>query len=115
MNDIIADSKVRNGKFFKYSEMKKENDRVICLLIMSQRLKPMNKAFFHFHWMEKTTRRDPDNIAAGGRKFILDALVHASILENDGWKNVLGWTDYFHHGNSDGVIVKMQNYRIDEG
>lgn len=46
-------------------------------------------------WVEKNRKRDLDNIAAGGRKLILDSLVDIGVLKNDGWKNVEGWTDSF--------------------
>lgn len=44
----------------------------------------------YFEWHELTARRDPDNVDAGGRKIILDALQKAGKLENDNWKHVRG-------------------------
>ena len=44
-----------------------------------------------FVWVEKNRRRDPDNISGFGRKVILDALVKAKILKNDGQKNISGF------------------------
>lgn len=38
-------------------------------------------------WVEKDRMRDKDNIAAG-IKFILDGLVDAAILEEDGWNQI---------------------------
>ena len=40
-------------------------------------------------------RTDPDNIAAGGRKVILDGLVEGGILPDDGWGDVEGFSDTF--------------------
>ena len=37
-------------------------------------------------------RRDRDNIAAG-RKFVQDALVRCKVLQNDGWKEIIGFSD----------------------
>jgi len=37
-------------------------------------------------------RRDRDNIAAG-RKFVQDALVRCKVLQNDGWKEITGFSD----------------------
>ena len=42
-----------------------------------------------FCWYSKDIRRDPDNIEHG-QKYILDGLVRAGILPNDGIKNVGG-------------------------
>lgn len=38
-----------------------------------------------FKWFEANRRRDPSNVCAGGRKFILDALVSIQVLKNDNW------------------------------
>ena len=42
-----------------------------------------------FHWYCQDFRRDPDNIEHG-QKYILDGLVRAGILPNDGMKNLGG-------------------------
>ncbi len=58
---------------------------------------PPNKlktVFIKILWIEKDRRRDKDNIASA-KKFIFDALVKAKILPNDGWKNIVGFTDDF--------------------
>ena len=43
-----------------------------------------------FDWIEPDKRRDMDNISAG-KKFILDALVWAGVLQDDSWKCVVGF------------------------
>ena len=48
-----------------------------------------------YHWIEKDTRRDLDNISSFGRKVIQDALVKEGILRNDGWKDISGFSDSF--------------------
>ena len=50
--------------------------------------------YLRFNWIEPNKRRDKDNIASA-KKFIIDALVKSGILENDGWKNVIGFSDRF--------------------
>lgn len=45
-------------------------------------------------WCEPNRMRDPDNIASA-KKFILDALVKRGVLENDGWKQIVSFADYF--------------------
>lgn len=37
-------------------------------------------------WFEKDKMRDPDNIAGGGAKILMDALQMARVLDNDGWQ-----------------------------
>lgn len=47
-----------------------------------------------FMWYEPNRKRDKDNIAFA-KKFIIDALVNAKVLPNDGWKNVESFSDDF--------------------
>lgn len=54
----------------------------------------IDKAYILFRWIEKDKRRDKDNIAFA-KKFILDALQEAGILRNDGWGEILGFSDTF--------------------
>ena len=48
-----------------------------------------------FRWYESSRKRDLDNISSFGRKVIQDALVKTRVLENDGWKNITGFSDEF--------------------
>jgi hypothetical protein len=61
----------------------------------------------HFRWIERDHRRDSDNIAAG-KKFILDAMVKAGILKDDGRRYVKGFTDEFECGNKPMVIMDIE-------
>ena len=47
-------------------------------------------------WYEKNKKRDLDNISSFGRKVIQDALVDNGTLKNDGWENVVGFSDTFY-------------------
>ena len=70
-----------------------------------------------FDWHEMGRERDLDNIAAGGRKFILDAMVAAKVLPGDGWRWVRGFRDQFWLGPA-GVRVTcfLAEYRgVDDG
>lgn len=42
----------------------------------------------------KNKRKDMDNIAFA-KKFILDGLVEAGVIPNDGWSEIEGWTEHF--------------------
>ena len=61
----------------------------------------------HFLWVEKTKRRDYDNIAFA-KKFILDAMQECGKLENDNRKWVRGFEDDFDYGDEDGVILTIR-------
>ena len=49
-----------------------------------------------YRWYEKDRRRDLDNVSSYGRKVIQDALVETGILQNDGWKQITGFSDDFY-------------------
>lgn len=59
----------------------------------------------HYRWYEPNKKRDKDNISSYGRKIIQDALVVGGYLENDGWKQIVGFDDAF--------FVDKQNPRIE--
>ena len=93
MNEIIKASKSRRGNWSGYADLKRTYGQIIACYVGD--LKPVHSlVWVSFEWVEKTRKRDLDNIAAA-KKFIFDALVKAKILKNDGWKNVAGWTDQF--------------------
>lgn len=59
----------------------------------------------HYTFYEPNRRRDKDNIASGAHKVIQDALVKLKVIQNDGWKQIDGFTDSF--------AVDKQNPRIE--
>lgn len=63
--------------------------------------------FIHFHWVEKTSKRDLDNIAFA-KKFILDALVENGKLKDDSQKYVRGFTDTFEKGKEYQAVVVIE-------
>lgn len=47
-----------------------------------------------FTWYCENRKQDPDNIAFQ-KKFVLDGMIKAKFIENDGWKQILGFSDHF--------------------
>ena len=59
------------------------------------------------NWFCPNKRRDPDNIAAA-KKFILDGLQVAGVLKNDGWGQIVGFSDNFFVDKKDpGVEIVL--------
>lgn len=83
---------------YKGSQMKKENEEKVLQEIYSQfgRLRITNPVRMEYTWYEPNKRRDLDNISSFGRKVIQDALVVSKVLQNDGWDNIIGFSDEFH-------------------
>lgn len=76
----------------------KKNETYICMMHVKS---AMNKGIvfsppfrLKFTWYCENRKQDPDNIAFQ-KKFILDGMVEAKFIENDGWKQILGFSDDF--------------------
>ena len=109
LNDIIAAAKGSGGKGYGYAKMKKQWTETVWALAKQARLPRMKRVRFAFHWHELDRRRNKDNIAAGGRKFICDGLVMAGVLDNDGWAQIADdWRDTFTVDKRPGVTVTME-------
>ena len=69
-----------------------------------------------FDWYEGDRRRDPDNLAGGGRKIILDAAQAIGLLPHDGWRlyreDAIAIEECFHVANTPtqkiGVLVTIR-------
>ena len=89
LNEIIAAAK---SHFGNYSSMKSDNTETVAWL--AKGLPKVKRAVIVCHWYCRDRRKDPDNISAGC-KFILDGLVKAGVLANDGWRQVAGIEHWF--------------------
>ena len=108
MNELIDEAKKGKGKGNGYARLKKAWTDSIAIVAKTSRLPRFERARLSFRWFERGRRRDPDNVAAGGRKLILDGLVVAKVLPGDGWAHVAGWTDSFEVGPRAGVEVTIE-------
>ena len=95
LNDLIAAERTNR---FKAAKMKRDDEQTVlwackgCL----RGWKASGPVRMHYKWYEPNTRRDMDNISSYGRKVIQDALVKGGYLENDGWKQIIGFDDEFY-------------------
>ena len=94
-------------RWYRYAEMKRRLEQEVVYQILSQKLQPVVEypIALKFGWFCKNRRKDPDNISSGGRKIILDALVTAGVLRNDGWKDIEGFSDAFFVDAKDPRVV----------
>lgn len=49
----------------------------------------------HYCFYEQNRRRDHDNVSGFAHKVVQDALVQAKVLPDDGWNEVIGYSDDF--------------------
>lgn len=80
------------------AKMKARNEQKVLAEIYEQlgRLRIRKPVRMIYRWYEKNRRRDLDNVSSFGRKVIQDALVQAHVLQNDGWKEIIGFSDEFY-------------------
>ena len=117
LNEIIALTHRRRGRYDPYNEEKKKLESDIVTVADRQHsdgsMSP--PADLVIKWIHTDKRTDPDNIAAG-KKFILDALSkkelwqsasHDRVLENDGWKQISGFRDSFEKGDEPRVVIEF--------
>ena len=121
MNELLIDAQLPSLNQYQYAcrshwskgrEFKKDVETLIGnfvkIALLQKRLRRVEKPCEIFiEWHEKTKRRDVDNIQSA-QKFILDALQHHGIIENDSRKHV----KQIHHtvidDKRDFVIVRFE-------
>lgn len=97
------------GSRWTYKKAKKEWAKRIGMDIAQAKLRPMRRVQIAWQWQERNRRRDPDNFTGISKKFILDTLVGAGILPDDGWDEIAGWTDHWMvDATNPGVLVILR-------
>jgi hypothetical protein len=90
LNDVINKSKIH---WAAYSKIKK--DATMLVRYAANKLPVYkNKIFLDITYYVRNKRKDMDNIAFA-KKFILDGLVEAKKIKNDGWGEIAGWKENF--------------------
>lgn len=82
MNEIVKASKAHH---MAYANMKK--DYTALAQMSAGNLPEMKRVDVVVTWYCKNKRKDPDNVAAGS-KFVLDGLVKAGKIPDDGWDEI---------------------------
>lgn len=102
LNDYLKAERqtFRKGGSFstKGNELKKDTQELIIWSIRQQLrgvhiTKPI---ILKYDFYEPNKKRDLDNISAFAHKTVQDSLVLAGIIDNDGWKNIIGYVDQFY-------------------
>lgn len=104
LNDYIAAERANRHKGAK---MKADNGNIVSMAIMQclRGVRIEKPVHMEYTWYEPNKRRDLDNISSFGRKVIQDALVQCGVINDDGWKYVVGFSDMFE--------VDKENPRIE--
>lgn len=106
LNDFIAAAKSGKGGSNGYSRLKKKWTDYYAKIINECDIPKMEAVSIDLALQDKDMRRDPDNIEAGAKKLVLDALIKSSVIINDGWKQVrIGVTVFSTNKRNPGVKV----------
>lgn len=102
-------TRVSRSNKYAGATMKKNIELEIWGYILNQlkSVKITRPVFITFTWIEENKKRDLDNICFA-KKFILDALQKANIIENDNSRHVKGFTDKFEYAEESKVIVELE-------
>lgn len=87
LNTIISESKKGRGQYQPYAIIKNRYTYIVAMSARKSVQRSYDKIDITIHWICRNRKKDKDNIMAG-TKFILDGLVAAGIIANDGWKQI---------------------------
>ena len=105
LTDLNTYIQKERGNRFAAAAIKEEETRRVYWECKSQKLKLIDSpVFIACTWFCKNKKKDLDNIAFG-KKFLLDGLVKAGVLSDDGWDEIRGFQDAF--------MVDKDNPRIE--
>lgn len=105
MNEI---NKENRASRYAGASGKKRNQRIVETAIMAARLKPFDKPVSGTVLIVRSDRRhDRDNLEAGAKKVILDALKSCGVIKNDGWNLTLEFPARCIHGADERVVVTI--------
>ena len=112
LNDYISAERANR---YKGAQMKADNEAVVKAAITRslRGVRIQKKVRMEYLWVEKNQRRDLDNISSFGRKVIQDELVKSRILQNDGWANIIGFSDSFAVDKED-PRIEVRIIEVDE-
>ena len=101
LNDYLQGERIairKNGKFTTKGNLMKQEWQYKVITYIRAQLHFQNikePIRLSYRYYEPTRKRDLDNISAFAHKVIQDALVKANVIKNDGWKDIVGFTDEF--------------------
>lgn len=104
LNELINAERTHRQKG---ARLKRDAEMIVRLYIRQQLrgARPKTPVMLHYHFYEKTHKRDLDGIFSFAAKVIQDSLVKEGILDNDGWAHINGFTAQFDIDRQNQKIV----------
>lgn len=94
INEFIDANRRRHGSWSGGNEMKRRDQGMIEWQL--PRWHTDRPIWIHYTFYCKNRKRDKDNIAGYFHKIFQDALVAHHCINNDGWKDIIGFSDEFY-------------------
>ena len=105
-NQLLGNALTNRGK---YAREKRKWQTVVQLYAKEQDFQPITEpAHFEFEFLEPNRRRNPDNLCLGPIKVLLDALVYAKLLKNDGWDEIASFVCTWKVDKQPGVRLTVR-------
>lgn len=105
MNEINDSNRTNR---YTGAKLKRSEQARVCAAIRQARLEPYSKPVSGAILIVRNNRRsDRDNLEAGAKKVILDALKETGIIKNDGWKLALEFPAKCVYGTNERVVVMV--------
>lgn len=94
LTDLNTYINAMNRNRFIGNKIKQENTHLVMWQVKNVPKVTEYPVRITFNWYTPNIKKDPDNVSFS-KKSILDGLVEAGILVNDGRKQIAGFTDNF--------------------
>ncbi len=98
--DLNNYTKANRGNKYAGNKLKQDATNIVCLYAKSQLRGKYERMSLSITYYCKNKRKDKDNIAFA-KKFILDGLIKAGVIPDDGWGQIEGWTESFEVDKDD--------------
>ena len=98
LNDYLRAERKFSNRHSCGNDMKQQCQMLISNAIRLQlkRLHINAPVNIRYSFYEPNRKRDLDNIAGVAHKFIQNAFVRCNVIDNDGWNDIVGFSDEFH-------------------
>lgn len=108
--DLNEYTRANRTSRFSGNTMKQDASDAVMYYAKKQKLKPVYApCVIEFHWYCRDRKKDKDNVAFA-KKFILDGLQSAGVLQQDNWNAIDGFSDKFYLDKDKPRIVVVINY-----
>jgi Holliday junction resolvase RusA-like endonuclease len=104
LNEMI---RIERGNKYQAARIKKDTTNYVMYELMNK-YKPFKyPCKLHFTWLLTNKRMDLDNVAYA-KKGVIDGIVKAGLLPDDGLKYIIGFTDEFELSDKIGVRIEYE-------